>query len=229
MNDTLTLKLDGQAVEVRKDDDGRYCLNDIHKAAGKPATKRPVNFMTHKGSSYRFNKEKVKVLGKGRGASTWASEDVFYEYIMYLSKDWYRRIAMVLGRDEDEVYLPPYEDVSEKSYKESSLYLMQNEWGLYKIGITSNIDQRVKSIAHASGVPTKVIKEWKSEELPYEAYCVEDLLHIWFGHYNTVGEWFNMQDSPEDLSGAIDHLLTDQMFVMQAGHFDECLKMDEAS
>lgn len=102
MNDTLTLKLDGQVVEVRKDDDGRYCLNDIHKAAGKPVGCQPSHFLRNRGSDIqRINASENTVIlphlvqdldshalirGKGRGASSYGSLNTVYRYAAFISK-----------------------------------------------------------------------------------------------------------------------------------------------
>lgn len=37
----ITLKFDGKIVEVKKDDAGLYCLNDIFKASGSSMVKSP--------------------------------------------------------------------------------------------------------------------------------------------------------------------------------------------
>ena len=37
----ITLKFDGKIVEVKKNDAGLYCLNDIFKASGSSMVKSP--------------------------------------------------------------------------------------------------------------------------------------------------------------------------------------------
>lgn len=104
MNDVLTLKLDGQVVEVRKDDDGRYCLNDIHKAAGKPSSKRPSLFLrsANKLSVLKeweeFDKARLCALSENesegfyvqrkhnRATHTYAHLTLVYKYAAFISK-----------------------------------------------------------------------------------------------------------------------------------------------
>lgn len=101
MTDTLKLKLNDRVVEISYDDNGRYSLNDIHKAAASPEDKKPAAFLRHRGKDVervRINGVKsphfpedfnsyVVVTGSGRGSATFAPLAVVYRYAAFISKD----------------------------------------------------------------------------------------------------------------------------------------------
>ena len=227
MVDVLKIKLNGEFVEVRQDETGRYCLNDIHKAAGSPQSKKVSEFLRFAGSRF---KQDVVINGRGRNASTHGYENAFLEYVRFLSKDWSLRIGMALARDEYEVDLPPYEDVSGKAYKGSSVYLLQNDFGLYKIGISSNVSNRVKAVQNSSGVPTRLLKEWVKDELPADAFTVECLLHDHFYRLRTSGEWFDFSEisqNPDDIVERISIMLKNSLFGREATDLQSLFDSEE--
>ena len=101
MTDTLKLKLNNQIVEIGYDDNGRYSLNDLHKAASSPEDKKPSAFLRYRGKDVErvqvnggisphfpedFNSY-VVVTGKGRGAATYAPLPIVYRYAAFISKE----------------------------------------------------------------------------------------------------------------------------------------------
>ena len=56
----ITLKFDGKIVEVKKNDAGLYCLNDIFKASGEGESKKPVKW-------YRGTKTSQLTIIPGKG------------------------------------------------------------------------------------------------------------------------------------------------------------------
>lgn len=67
------------------------------------------------------------------------------------------------------------------------LYVMRNEFGLVKIGISKRPERRVRTVACSSGVPTELISVYETTE---DAYQVEQELHLIFEKHRKVGEWF---------------------------------------
>ena len=64
-------------------------------------------------------------------------------------------------------------------------YIMKNEFGLLKIGLSSDVHKRVKTIESASGVKTTL--EYYVEG-NYEKHVHDSL-----SHYRNKGEWFNVK------------------------------------
>ena len=67
------------------------------------------------------------------------------------------------------------------------VYIIENDFGLFKIGITRrSVDDRLSDIVSSSGVPAKVIKHFYSDQMQR----VESILHSHHCDYRVVGEWF---------------------------------------
>lgn len=67
------------------------------------------------------------------------------------------------------------------------LYVIENEYGLVKIGITDNPKSRFNTIQNTSGVP--IINYYLSKPMKNN-YDVEQRCHEYFKKYNTFGEWY---------------------------------------
>lgn len=81
-----------------------------------------------------------------------------------------------------------------------SLYLMKNELGLFKIGISVNPEKRRNEIKNSSGFNVELIKAWVTTE---SAANVERKLHGIFSSKRTHGEWFT-DLTIEDIESNID-------------------------
>lgn len=68
------------------------------------------------------------------------------------------------------------------------LYLMKNELGLYKIGVSSKPLSRRSEISRNSGVNVDLLKVYLPDE---DSFTIEQKLHKLLNEYRTVGEWFN--------------------------------------
>ncbi|WP_198945956.1 phage antirepressor KilAC domain-containing protein [Acetobacter sp. DsW_059] len=75
---------------IRQDDEGRYCLNDCHKASGTKASKRPGNWLSA-GPTQELISEietatqvAVKTI-EGRNGGTFACKELVYAYAMWIS------------------------------------------------------------------------------------------------------------------------------------------------
>ena len=70
---------------------------------------------------------------------------------------------------------------------EGVIYILENDFGLYKIGLTrDDVEVRTANIESSSGVPTKVLDCFTTQGLEK----VENVLHSHHSKYRTVGEWF---------------------------------------
>jgi hypothetical protein len=72
-----------------------------------------------------------------------------------------------------------------------SVYILRNDWGLHKIGITNNIKQRIASISNNSGLSIEIIYLSSKVE---NAQTIETYLHRKYSDYRTTGEWFENLD-----------------------------------
>ncbi|AUR91450.1 hypothetical protein NVP1161O_008 [Vibrio phage 1.161.O._10N.261.48.C5] len=69
------------------------------------------------------------------------------------------------------------------------LYIMKNAFGLYKIGISKNVEQRRKQLQNTSGVDIEVLETFTTVNIT--AYEVEQYLHEVFSEFRKNGEWFS--------------------------------------
>jgi hypothetical protein len=93
-----------KATRIRVDEQGRVCLNDIHKAAGFSKHQMPAEWQRLPNASREITSVLKRVTGKsrdwskdeitsvifsvrGQGASTWAHENIALGYAAYLSPD----------------------------------------------------------------------------------------------------------------------------------------------
>ena len=72
----------------------------------------------------------------------------------------------------------------------SKVYIFECN-GLYKIGVTSNVNKRLKQLQTGNGFK---ITEVASYEFFSMAYCIERILHSKFKGCNTLGEWFDLSE-----------------------------------
>lgn len=76
---------------------------------------------------------------------------------------------------------------------DQKLYLMKNELGLYKIGISKHPDVRVSQIKNTSGFDVELLQVY--EPLNCDAHYLEQELHKFFSNFRQKGEWFLFEDT----------------------------------
>ncbi|WOE33099.1 KilA-N domain-containing protein [Acinetobacter sp. SAAs470] len=86
---------------IRQDDEGRYCLNDLHKASGDQRKDRPSYFIENEKTQELIGviedeyydvgnptscKKAINIIrGKGREQGTYAVKELIYSYAMWIS------------------------------------------------------------------------------------------------------------------------------------------------
>jgi len=90
----------------------------------------------------------------------------------------------------------PYGEPRQNSHKEKSLpkkryvYLMECG-GKYKVGISENIERRVKELNNKP-FPTRLVTH---SDMVHCAYEAEREIHEWLDEYRIGGEWFDIPES----------------------------------
>lgn len=81
-------------VEIRQDAEGRYCLNDLHKAAGGAAKHYPAQWLRYDNvqdliKSLTVGKSTIKPITSkaGRYGGTYVCKELVYDYAMWISPD----------------------------------------------------------------------------------------------------------------------------------------------
>jgi predicted small secreted protein len=72
------------------------------------------------------------------------------------------------------------------------IYLIkESENNYYKVGVSSNITQRIKQLQTGFAGTIELIEKYPSEY----SHKIEKSLHRKYNQYNIKGEWFNLPDS----------------------------------
>lgn len=91
---TSSLKI--LATAIRQDADGRYCLNDCHRASGSEKSKQPANFLrldttqalvTEIFHSSDMRTDPVSVSNGGKSPGTYVAKELVYAYAMWISPE----------------------------------------------------------------------------------------------------------------------------------------------
>lgn len=82
-------------ISIRQDADGRFCLNDLHKAAGSEARHAPAKFMRNKQAKGLVLELKegvdklvhapIVTVNDGLNNGTYACKELVYAYAMWIS------------------------------------------------------------------------------------------------------------------------------------------------
>lgn len=93
-----TLTID--TITIRKDSEGRYCLNDLHKAAGGEIKDQPKEWL--KGNNTKEMIEQLESEGipsfsvkLGRTGGTYVCEELVYAYAMWISPSFHLKVIRV--------------------------------------------------------------------------------------------------------------------------------------
>lgn len=75
---------------IRQDEDGRYCLNDLHRASGGDPNHRPRQFLRNKQTKALVREmETAQICAvhteEGAAGGTYAAKEMVYAYAMWIS------------------------------------------------------------------------------------------------------------------------------------------------
>ncbi len=94
-------------ITIRQDSEGRYCLNDLHKAAGGADKHKPVHFMKLT-STWDLIREVEETVGNptfstvnttsGRNGGTYVRKEVVYAYAMWISPAFHLKVIRAYDR-----------------------------------------------------------------------------------------------------------------------------------
>nr|WKF58837.1 hypothetical protein HUO10_003338 [Paraburkholderia busanensis] len=98
-------------LSIRQDDDGRYCINDLHRAAGGEARHKPGNWL--QGQQPRelaaeLEKAGIPAIQSKQGLGTFVCKELVYAYAMWISPKFHVKViraydAMMEGREHSSV------------------------------------------------------------------------------------------------------------------------------
>lgn len=89
-----------QGVDIRTDAQGRYCLNDLHRAAGGQSKDQPALFMRRKETADLIfeianstdSQSSPVATTEGRSGGTFAAKELVYAYAMWISASFHLKV-----------------------------------------------------------------------------------------------------------------------------------------
>lgn len=85
-------------VVIRQDADGRYCLNDLHRAAGGQANRRPGSWLRSKMTTDLIEEaggaQICAAVINGDGGGTYVCKELVYAYAMWISSKFHLTVTM---------------------------------------------------------------------------------------------------------------------------------------
>jgi hypothetical protein len=215
-------------ITIRKDSEGRYCLNDLHKAAGGEDKHKPANWLRNQQTqdlvealyislysgvedcdSYIENLFKVEKGGALRGGS-WVHPILFLDYARWLSPSLYVSVITAYHSAIDSnVFLKiPSIIKQDNSDRKYFIYAMSDvDSSLIKIGISRNPIQRLKNLNNNIGVSS--LKLIKTVSIPSNVASFAEQIALNITPCHVKGEWFNC--SEDDAISSLD--LIENMFL----------------
>ena len=89
-------------ITIKQDAQGRYCLNDLHKASGEKSHQQPAKFMANQGTQAlisEIGEQAVKVVrGRGKEQGTYVVKELVYAYAMWISPQFHLKVIRAYDR-----------------------------------------------------------------------------------------------------------------------------------
>ena len=96
-------------VEIRKDSEGRYCLNDLHKAAGGAGKHKPNEWLRYSTAKDLIEELiagnpafKPLQISKGRYGGTYVCKQLVYSYAMWISPAFHLKVVEFFDRGQTQ-------------------------------------------------------------------------------------------------------------------------------
>lgn len=184
--------------EIRRDKEGRYCLNDLHKAAIASGLdverKNPSDF-------FRTDTAKIFVKSlecmnettyspietkEGRNGGSFACKELLYAYAMWLDKPIFLKIVKAI--DDLSIIQEALNNFEvPDDVPDMYVYAIKNtSTGNIKLGISKNPEQRLKQLQTGCDGKLELVAYRKADN----GYSDELQLHTENEQHAIHGEWF---------------------------------------
>ena len=99
----------GTTIAIQQDSEGRFCLNDLHKAAGGEEKDKPSKFLRLdtteailqellRGTDVAPLEPVNRVIGKGKEQGTYVVKELVYAYAMWISAAFHLKVMRAYDR-----------------------------------------------------------------------------------------------------------------------------------
>lgn len=170
-------------ITIKTDSEGRYCLNDLHKAAGGAKKHQPADFFKNQSTrdlvqELRRNSENLRSIDPietvmGRNGGTYVVKELVYAYAMWISPAFHLKVIRAYGRLATQG-IAVHESAAEDMLKNPLAYferVLEQAKALQaanqqltheRDGLASNVGKHMHSLARFArtlpGVNTQMVK-----------------------------------------------------------------------
>ena len=123
----MGLFFDFDTITIRKDSEGRYCLNDLHKVAGG-ADKHRTNYFLNIDSTQELIAETLKAgipaikATAGRYGGTYVCEKLVYAYAMWVSPSYHLKVVKMLKEfNKNGMVMKP--EVAKQAFNDPKVFM----------------------------------------------------------------------------------------------------------
>ncbi len=146
-------------TEIQKDDYGRYCLNDLHKAAGGESRHKPSEWMRNKQTTELINEIEIAgipAIESKQQVGTFAVKELVYAYAMWVSPKFHLAVIRAYDAMVTQHVAQPDDQVR------SALTLLEGAARMLNYSETSKI-KGLTVIANHYHLPTKMLPAYVEE------------------------------------------------------------------
>lgn len=199
MNDLVKNSLLSIAGSViRQDAEGRYCLNDLHKAAGGENRHRPSLWLANKQTivlAEELEKAGIPAIQSKQQLGTFAHKDLVYDYAMWISPAFKVKViraydAMVTAQRIPKS-LPEALRLAAEAIEERDRLALENQANAEALAIAAPKAEALDLLSAEDG--TRTITQ-AAKELNLSRAALTTWLHANRWIYRQNGSWLAMQD-----------------------------------
>lgn len=100
-------------VSVRQDEQGRFCLNDLHRAAGEEKRHQPSDWLRIQQTQELINEVEIPgipgIVSK-QGLGTFVVKELVYAYAMWISPKFHLQVIRAYDQGKKAIALPDFGD-----------------------------------------------------------------------------------------------------------------------
>jgi hypothetical protein len=195
MNEIVSQRISLDGVEIRQDAEGRFCLNDLHKAAGGERRHSPHNWTSRKeteviSSEVQKNYQEFLLCKSKQGDGTFVVKELAYLYASWVG-GWRLSLKMLESVGElDRILAALREFEVPSDIPDMFVYaIREHDTGNIKLGISRNPLQRLKTLQVGNSSKLSLVAYRRA----LNRFADEREAHSNAGGYSLHGEWFTAE------------------------------------
>lgn len=187
-------------IQVRQDEEGRFNLNDLHRASGGVSHHQPGKFFANKQARELLESGGEVVSRKGYGGGSYASKEIAIAYAMWIGGPSMTMKVIQSSVDMESVVQALNEFEVPDGMDDMYVYAIKDpESGRIKLGISKDPERRVKQLQTGCSSKLELMAYRKAEN----RYKDEAECHRLNSDIHVRGEWFESNASLDGPMGVI--------------------------